>query len=105
MVTDILLTKSKFLAKNLGLNTQVTCLDVESYSDASYHETVQIIKAQVQNLIAEATKTLHLSPYNPGSPLKSRRISNNQEQTKIDRFGTTQSQVTTFHRKLIHRST
>jgi hypothetical protein len=87
MTTGILLTKSKFLTKTFGLNTQVMCLDAKPCFDASCH--AQIIRAQVHNLIAEAIKTSHLSTYNPSNALKSRRISNNQQQTKIERFGTT----------------
>jgi hypothetical protein len=41
-----------------------------------YNRTDQIIRAQVQKQAPEMLKFLNLSPYNLGSQLKSRRISN-----------------------------
>jgi hypothetical protein len=38
------------------------------------HGTIQIIRAEVQNTITEVIKFSHLSPYNSGSPMKSRGI-------------------------------
>jgi hypothetical protein len=49
---------------------------IDSEGDASCNRTDQIIRAQVQKQSAETLKFLNLSPYNPGSQSKPRRISN-----------------------------
>jgi hypothetical protein len=56
MITGILRLKFIFLAKIFCFKYTSDVFSAESSFDASCHGTIQIIRAQVQNSIAEATK-------------------------------------------------
>jgi hypothetical protein len=64
------------------------------------NRTDQIIRAQVQKQVPETLKFSNLSPYNPGSQSKPRRISN-QLAYNQDRIIQHNTSHVTFHKYLI----